>query len=74
MFSSLGDSSAALFQLAAVSITAQPFVESGFLSSLTNSIFVALVVMAVIYLVVRAGTRRASLIPGPVQNLSLIHI
>lgn len=68
MFSSLGDSSAALFQLGAVSITAQPFVESGFLSSLTNSIFVALVVMAVIYLVVRAGTKRASLIPGPVQN------
>ncbi len=68
MFSSLGDSSAALFQLAAVSITAQPYIESGFLASLTNSIFVALVVMALIYFVVRAGTRRASLIPGPVQN------
>lgn len=68
MFSSLGDSSAALFQLAAVSITAQPFVESGLLSSVTNSVFVALLVTGLIYFLVRAGTKRATLIPGPVQN------
>lgn len=68
MFSSLGDSSAALFQLAAVSITAQPYVEAGFFAALTNSIFVALVVAALIYFLVRAGTRRATLIPSPVQN------
>ncbi len=68
MFSFLGDSLAAQFHLAAVSITAQPYVESGFFASLTNSIFVAVLVMGAIYFAVRAGTKRATLIPGPVQN------
>ncbi|MFT4640794.1 MAG: F-type H+-transporting ATPase subunit a, partial [Verrucomicrobiales bacterium] len=68
MFSSIGDFTLTNFQLASVSITAQPYLEIGFLGSLTNSIFVALIVMALIYFLVRAGTRNATLIPGPVQN------
>ncbi|MEM8954464.1 MAG: F0F1 ATP synthase subunit A [Verrucomicrobiota bacterium] len=52
--------------LAAGSIPAEEFIEGG---SLTNSIFVALVVMAVILLFTRMATRKMALIPGAKQNL-----
>ena len=69
MFSSLGDLPITAFQLASVPISAQPLVEqTGFFAALTNSVFVALIVMAIIYFLVRAGTKSPSLIPGPVQN------
>ncbi len=68
MLSSIGDLSNVTFHLAAVPISAQPFVQTGFLSFLTNSIFVALIVMTVIFLLVRAGTKRPTLIPSPMQN------
>jgi F-type H+-transporting ATPase subunit a len=52
-----------------VPISAQPLVEqTGLFAALTNSVFVALIVMAIIYFLVRAGTKSPSLIPGPVQN------
>ncbi|MEM7144484.1 MAG: F0F1 ATP synthase subunit A [Verrucomicrobiota bacterium] len=57
---------ASLPVLAAGSISAESFLEGG---SLTNSIFVAVVVMAVILLFTRMATRKMSLIPGPKQNL-----
>ena len=69
MFSSLGDLPVTAFQLASVPISAQPLVEqTGLFAALTNSVFVALIVMAIIYFLVRAGTKSPSLIPGPVQN------
>ena len=69
MFSSLGDLPVTAFQLARVPISAQPLVEqTGLFAALTNSVFVALIVMAIIYFLVRAGTKSPSLIPGPVQN------
>ena len=69
MFSSLGDLPVTAFQLASVPITAQPLVgPTGLLAALTNSVFVAMIVMAIIYFLVRAGTKSPTLIPGPVQN------
>jgi|MDTC01.3.fsa_nt_gb F-type H+-transporting ATPase subunit a len=68
MLSTFADLKLTAFQLAAVPISAQSFVETGVLASLTNSIFVALIVMAIIYFLVRAGTKNATLIPGPMQN------
>ncbi len=66
MFSSLGDLT---FQLAAIPISAQPLAGSeGLIAALTNSVFVALIVTAIIFFLVRAGTKNATLIPGPVQN------
>ena len=65
MFSSLGDLPTT-FILGAIPIQAEAYWTT--FGWLTNSIFVALLVMGVIFALVRAGTRRITLIPGPVQN------